>query len=505
MGIPRPDVAKLAAALSSSDEHTRRMAKIRLLNLSPYWAEEAIVDLETALKQPGLEKLPMLTLERAEIVLARRYAVFKDLKANGDYLRRLLLSGYETAGKRSPVWDADARAGLSQELGVSDRDSPESLLKAQSDKYHKAVRSGCDDPLVLYYAARADEQIGDIDRVECVKRLDALVPTLMSRSYPALLKLYIFDQIVGLTHHADPAQVAVVARSFRDFVSARDLSPGLVYLAVLAVQQLDAVAEPESAEAFFNAAYPIYVAARPNDRETLHYRARFQINQAVGELGKKRLADLPTSDAASIRRRLNDAQAALTRAWELAPDHADSAAATMMLLVISLQGGKELSELNLWFRRAIEANPDNWDACKNKLEYLRTDPNGSVEQMVAFGRECAASNLWRGGITGMLPLAYQQAAARATDKRRFLSRSDIWEDLRMYFETSIELYPGLSDESRSFYAKFACDAGQWAQAAKQFHAIGPHPDYGPFGGQVEFETAKKLAELNAPKTPEPTK
>jgi uncharacterized protein YqfA (UPF0365 family) len=60
------------------------------------------------------------------------------------------------------------------------------------------------------------------------------------------------------------------------------------------------------------------------------------------------------------------------------------------MLTVCLGLAPERAEMELWFDRAMAADPNNRDACKAKLYNLEPKWHGSAEEMVKFGREWAA-------------------------------------------------------------------------------------------------------------------
>jgi hypothetical protein len=75
----------------------------------------------------------------------------------------------------------------------------------------------------------------------------------------------------------------------------------------------------------------------------------------------------------------------LEYSYELNPD--SSYAATEMI-TYCMGKGKSRDEMELWYDRAIKAEPWSTYALNNKLEYLQPKWCGSLDEMMAFAREC---------------------------------------------------------------------------------------------------------------------
>lgn len=79
------------------------------------------------------------------------------------------------------------------------------------------------------------------------------------------------------------------------------------------------------------------------------------------------------------------------RAWQLRPGHPE--APTKMIGIAMASQDEELSPRD-WFDRAIRSEIDHMPAYAAYLWALRPRWGGSTEEMMAFGRECAASKLY---------------------------------------------------------------------------------------------------------------
>ena len=65
--------------------------------------------------------------------------------------------------------------------------------------------------------------------------------------------------------------------------------------------------------------------------------------------------------------------------------------------------------MELWFDRAMELDPNDYDACYYKLYYLEPKWYGSVKDMLDFGRECVDSKVWGGRVPLVLTDAHYAA------------------------------------------------------------------------------------------------
>jgi hypothetical protein len=162
-----------------------------------------------------------------------------------------------------------------------------------------------------------------------------------------------------------------------------------------------------------------------------------------------------------------------------------------------------------WFQRAMDANPDNFDACSLKMEFLNPDrhsQSGSVEEMIRFGRWCLETKDWYAGMPSLLIRAHHHAAETSPDQAAYMRRPDVWEDGRAVFEGALaNLDEGpVAVNVRSRFARWAVECEQWAAANKLFEVLGDKTDVQPFGSRENYVYSRnKARRLAAESTPQP--
>lgn len=110
-----------------------------------------------------------------------------------------------------------------------------------------------------------------------------------------------------------------------------------------------------------------------------------------------------TVDAASWRgfeRELRSAAARLTRAYEANPDRPE--APGLMVRIAGADGDLSDVSMSEWFRRAVVAQFDYRPAYESRVWFLRPRWGGSIEQMIQFGLECAATKRFDTFVPGFL-------------------------------------------------------------------------------------------------------
>ena len=193
-------------------------------------------------------------------------------------------------------------------------------------------------------------------------------------------------------------------------------------------------------------------------------------------------------------KRLEKAQTALERAYELDPSEP---LVCNCMLVVELGRGEEREEMETWFRRAMDADPDNQDACRKKMYYLEPKWHGSEEDMRVFGRECLATGNWDAGLPWLLKDAHDKFAMERFDRSleehdAYWRRPDVWDDLQQLYEAALAARPD-STKIRSGYANAAFDAGRWKLADDLLTALGNKADMHALGGGEHYAFVRRVA------------
>lgn len=200
----------------------------------------------------------------------------------------------------------------------------------------------------------------------------------------------------------------------------------------------------------------------------------------------------------SFGERLVVAENALTNAWQLNPK---DPRIPLNLMRVERGQGRGRDRMELWFHRDMELSTNDYDACYSKLTYLEPKWYGSVDDMLAFGRECAQTKQWGGHVPLILldaHLAIQRQYADDSEKTNYWKQPEVWLDLKDAFDRFFELNP---DETGWYhnYAWYAYQAGQWATLNSLIPKLGP-VNYNYFGGKDQFDQMVALAKAHAGET-----
>jgi hypothetical protein len=178
---------------------------------------------------------------------------------------------------------------------------------------------------------------------------------------------------------------------------------------------------------------------------------------------------------------LERAKKDLEDSWKLDSTHAD-AATHKITVAMGLNLPRE--EMETWFRRAMEADNDWYDAITHKMTYMQPKWHGSPDELVSFARSCFRTSNWEGRIA-TLPIEVHKTLAR--DQRSdYLRRPAVWADIREVFEEYLKKHPD-ARYARTYYALMAQECGDFAEARRQFDRLGDKYWLGLFRTRADAE------------------
>lgn len=163
--------------------------------------------------------------------------------------------------------------------------------------------------------------------------------------------------------------------------------------------------------------------------------------------------------------RLQNARATLEKGYGKYPQEAEISH-LMMTVTLGQESGAD--EMEMWFQRAIKADPDDSEAYFNKEWFLQPRWYGSVPDQLAFGKECVKTQNWESNV----PMVFTKGIALAADNQPDLyAQPDIWTPTEKTYRDFLARYPA-SNYFRTFFAKHAYDGDHWDVARQQFKILG---------------------------------
>lgn len=493
--------ARIVQKLGSEDYQEREAASSQLYSLPL----EALALVEAELKKSDLELEVRGRLERAIPVFkikARRAAVVSRKAADVAWNRKTSIEAYKQVGLKNPKWDEPAVQAITLVAQIWDKvGTPGSDRKAY-DLCMLAINSGCDDPLVLYARARMYDVAIRKNSAEGM-RFHVESATAMKEKGA---RYHPMRQSICFARAADH-----LARSRKDLTE--DEKKAVQEWLDLSVPRLgEAASDPEvpdfhlmeigelligtgmkltkDRKVGFDKVYEALTKGRPDSILPLILKGVTYTHYAWDARGGG-YANTVTDDGwKKMAERLDVAEKALTEAWNKNP--ADPRAPTQMITV-ELGQGKGRPAMETWWKRAMEADPDNLEACTKKMYYLEPKWHGNPADMLAFGRELLAGGNWEARLPFKLVDAHLTLAGYQKEgKAEYFTDDHVWKDFDAVYSKYLARYPD-SVWDRSFYAKLASKCGRWTEAKAQFDKLGDKVMIGAFADRAEMDRFKAEA------------
>ena len=388
--------------------------------------------------------------------------------------------------KRNASYDAAVHRAIDlyRKVGLDALHGPQAPREQALAAFKEAMDKGCDDPLIwcLYGIVYGKMRQSPVPNTP---PLEGRLLGLEFSKYPYGAKLLVLVRSFWLDEAPGPREWGLALTSLKEVAKSPDVPPGELYNLTLYIYQGSRrMRQPWGkgmafADAFFDAFH--------DDPGAMSLKAAALVDQAW--------------DGDGDARNLPAAQRLCEKAAELDP--ADSRPPTLMVTVLMRQGAAP-QEIDPWFQKAMDADPDNLDVCLRKLRYLEQLGDPGSEQMIEFGRRCLATRNWRGGIPMVLVNAREWLAEESPDRKQYLSRPEVWEDLRAVYEGGLLNFPN-DAAHRSEYVKYAATCDHWDVVKRETDRMGDHPDLAVFQSLTSYnylrKKASRLASTPAPARP----
>jgi len=425
-----------------------------------------------------------------------------------------LTNDYESAGHKNPKWDPDAREALTEFARVKIASDDEALVLSDlvGSAAESAVAAGCDDPMVEYLRARYGSAAKEKSYGERKELYRAAASNLENSAYSPLRKFYANvdaaeilyvprDQnIWPLVRQVRGAAIGNLNQAFQD----KTLPEAEAYQAADALFQMLAHNPHELTNAYDTLALTLSgPGARPAVAALV--KAEFYLQYAWIGRGHGTADQVTDEQWQAFRDRLAQAEKALDQAWANDPD--DAQIPTVMISICTGQQ-KTRPEMEKWFQRAMQLDPNNYQACRAKLHYLLPQWYGSPEDMLAFGRQCAANTNWGGEVPLVLVDAHSDLSRTlpAESRAEYWKQPEVWTDIKTAYERFAQTEPDAT-RFRYPYAAYAVRCGQLDDFNEQIKIIRQNDgsvNESYFGGKEAFQNLLDEANPHATIEPGPT-
>ena len=421
------------------------------------------------------------------------------------YLKHML-GDYDHAGRKDPKWDAPAREALTLVANLSVGDDTNSVQTTEklNGALQSALDAGCNDPVIRYFHLSFGKPAATLSTTEMADRMNRIALDVEGQDYSDLMKFYL--------------NIRAVQKLDRAFTEARDtnLWNRASKLQSIAAKHLAKVlSDPETPcqeglQSFSELLYscekrrvaldygypslfkPVF-EYWPTNASVRLMEGWFFTKWAWAARGTGWAYQVTEKGNQLFEERLEGAKAAYLKAWQLDPK--DSDAPTRMIDVM-LGLSDERNEMEIWFRRAMYADTNNYVACKKKLWYLDPRWYGSEEDLLKFGHECVESKKWGGQVPLILVDAHHAIQVYSyntePDRTEYWLRPEVWPDVKLGFERYFEMNP-TNTGYRHNYALYAYRCRQWDELNRQLKLFAGRTNYNYFGGREAFEKMAKEA------------
>lgn len=349
-----------------------------------------------------------------------------DARVLDAWYERNFLAAYRRVGQRSPKWDADAEAFIRASAAgmlYGSRAGSVAHLVARGRSLRDA---GCDDPMILYLAGRAEYE-ADPESPESSELFERAFAGIGEAAYPRAVA---FRAVIALdASHAErndgtgkaTALAPVELRWFVDSLDDGSYGPDEDVVVVRHLSQ-----GPYAW--FFSRNRAAIVAALERrawvDPWVRHlFAGERELDDAWDARGSASAREVSSAGWEGMEASLAVARRELSASWEARRDRPE-AAATM--ITVAKAAPQAAAEPRLWFDRAVTAQFDYEKAYLDLIEALRVRWGGDAAALPAFAAACAATRRFE----TVVPLM----AFRAIEQMEF----DVYDEVRPHAEVTRE-------------------------------------------------------------------
>ncbi|MDB5356140.1 MAG: hypothetical protein JWN24_2593 [Phycisphaerales bacterium] len=508
-------IDRIIADLGDPDPEKRKIAQLLVRNL-PAAAYEPIRD---RLKDEGFDAGTQIELAHSMKMLAVRYLKEKRMKQALAWWKQQAMAAYDGEGDAAHdvKWDVAARAALAQ-LGERLHEGEFSDAAAKLVALTRVVDSGCNDPLVVAIqttnqlnwqlpptVSRGSSQAAAWPATGLTPgmndRMRAAAQTIRQGDYPALFKCIAYQAVIRtiLMSNGDQNEGRRYLSASLDALPQALQTPGFPVEPQMSMVmdqiQLQFTLDPKhDREAPLRRMHTLYAAIAPASSGPPLVMAKMSMGIALNIRGNAPEDQVAPETLELYRKWLANAEDALETGWKLDPK---AWRVPAEMISVKIGQGESREEMEKWFKRAMDADPDNLEACLKKLYYLAPGRRGSEEDMLAFGRECLATGNFRGRIAFVLIDAHMALAYRITGEGpAYFRRPGVWASIKPVYDSALKVFPH-STFDRSMYAKLAYEGGEYAEAHRQFALLGEAADLNVFDGSENYDRARLVAAMGA--------
>jgi tetratricopeptide (TPR) repeat protein len=291
-----------------------------------------------------------------------------------------LVGDYEHHGNHGSRWDKEAKSALLSFAQIRAGSRDESLSSNLTAQVSIAVSNGCDDPMIKYLYLRSAKL--DVNRTaqQQAEAFAAVATAMKEANRPPIRRFY---AALYTANSFNSGSVTSLAELHKWRVQAKDALVEVAQDKNAPVSEiydawsrlLDATekSKREYDDAYF-ALEPVVFQNWPENAELLAIKGRFYTDYAWEGRGSGPASSVTSEGWTFFTRRLDIAESALSEAWKLNPTNANIA---RQMIRVELGKGRGREYMERWFERAMNLDPNYYEACAAKLHYLQPQWHGS--------------------------------------------------------------------------------------------------------------------------------
>jgi hypothetical protein len=410
----------------------------------------------------------------------------KQFRERLEWNRQTLGVAYDKIGKKDPRWDKPASQALNlAALTFSQQYEPLVRLTDVHPPAKSAIDAGCNDPLILYLYARSSVGEHYPAEAELNRRVQAAADAMSSSKYSP------YRRAVALRAAAErkAAKISLTGQETREIQRVLDAVVDLLPSSVAEDPRTPdweagwyatingVIAEHRRLISDYKVAFDRVDArlAKVQGIEALRLTVKgsFLLYWGWEARTQQFASGVNDEQIRTFQSRLQQARAALEAAWNAKPG--EPRVAELMLEVEKAIGGGDRQAMETWFERAMMTDGNNQRACWTKLDWL--DPKwyggDSFDNLLAFGKACAATRNWHTGITLLAADAHLRYWKSLPQKEglKYMRSPEVWKEIQSVYDEYLQHYPE-DHVQRSKYAMLCYVGAHYAEAHAQFQAVG---------------------------------
>lgn len=483
---PAPSESEIDALIRNldADFSTRQRTAEMIEDL----ASDALPLLERRLKEGKLSLEAKDLLTRSIGPVRARAKMQADIDAMWAWAKTDIIDIYEKTSRHDPRWAAAAREAI--EWLATDQGAlyPIDPRKMDGRKFQaacqRAIGAGCDHPLVVFAAVRAD----DICRAmpgTLQKRYAEIAPRLRAAKQSPAMCATALEMAVAYRLNALKRERKPVEHEAKQLLKLLDDAIALTGEAAAAptmdrrklaemVGQLGEThkrLDPDEMH-FLDKIGPVLDRSMPGKSYPHSYRALSWLVYAWDACTD----DVPPQSVPLTQERMQVARKHAMKAYAIDPT---DPFVPMVMMDSTRATSNDPREIRLWLDRALANDPNDYEVCSLMLECLAPENGGSVEQVLEFAEQMVLTR----NYDARLPLLLMSAHIRRSywtfmgntsqvHPDYFASQPEVWRSIEPVLKRHLARMP-YATHDRAVFTSVAFYSEQWSEAAEQMKLLGP--------------------------------